>query len=127
MCLVKAGQGISVKQTKKLKDGQPFNEYTISMDSGTLNRITAVENNLKIVDDHARAGIAGAHAAGNLAQPMRAGASVFGVAVGGYRQQGALAVGLSTVSDNGKWILKGSMSLDTQRHVGGGASINYQW
>ncbi|MDP8161893.1 YadA-like family protein [Pasteurella skyensis] len=73
------------------------------------------------------AGIAGAYAAAALAQPHDPGASSVGVAVGSYRGESALSVGVSTISDNGRWILKGLVTHDSQSHTGAAASVNYQW
>ncbi|MDP8170368.1 YadA-like family protein [Pasteurella skyensis] len=73
------------------------------------------------------AGIAGAYAAAALAQPHDPGASSVGVAVGNFRGESALSIGVSTISDNGRWILKGLVTHDSQSHTGAAASVNYQW
>ncbi|MBR0573511.1 MULTISPECIES: YadA C-terminal domain-containing protein [Pasteurellaceae] len=73
------------------------------------------------------AGIAGAYAAAALAQPHDPGASSVGVGVGNFRGESALSIGVSTISDNGRWILKGLVTHDTQSHTGAAASVNYQW
>ncbi|VEJ10205.1 YadA-like family protein [Actinobacillus delphinicola] len=75
----------------------------------------------------ANAGSAAAIAAANLPQPFLAGRSMVSAAVGSYRNQQAISVGLSRISDNGKWIIKSSLSEDTQHNFGVGAGFGYQW
>ncbi|MDO9700259.1 YadA C-terminal domain-containing protein [Glaesserella parasuis] len=42
-----------------------------------------------------------------------------------YRGQSAYAIGYSRTSDNGKWLIRASVSSNTQRDtmIGGGASF----
>lgn len=44
--------------------------------------------------------------------------------VGSYRDEGALAIGVSHLSDSGRWMVKGSLTGDTRSTVGVGAGLD---
>ncbi|MDG6374948.1 YadA-like family protein, partial [Glaesserella parasuis] len=77
------------------------------------------------VDVNARAGIASAVAMANLPQIFLPGKSAISVSNAQYRGQSAYAIGYSRTSDNGKWLIRASVSSNTQRDtmIGGGASF----
>ncbi|MWQ76932.1 hypothetical protein GHJ37_07940 [Glaesserella parasuis] len=77
------------------------------------------------VDVNARAGIASAGAMANLSQVYLPGKSAISVSGAQYRGQAAYAIGYSRISDNGKWLIRASVSSNTQRDtmIGGGASF----
>ncbi|MBR0573929.1 MULTISPECIES: YadA-like family protein [Pasteurellaceae] len=93
----------------------------------TNGEVAKLSNKLGNIKSGMSAGVAGAYAAAALGQPHDPGASSVGVAVGNFQGESALSLGISTISDNGKWILKGMVTHDTQNHTGAGASVNYQW
>ena len=47
--------------------------------------------------------------------------------VGYFKDEGALSIGLSKMSDNGKWVFKSSLSADTQKNVGAGLSMGFHF
>ncbi|PID64099.1 MAG: hypothetical protein CR974_00300 [Gammaproteobacteria bacterium] len=95
---------------------------------GNLNyRLGDLNYRLNDVAEDANAGTAAGIAAANLPQPHDPGKSMVSAGLGYYEGETALAVGASTISDNGKWILKGSLSIDTQSNAGVGAAVGYQW
>ncbi|MDP8100084.1 YadA-like family protein [Pasteurella atlantica] len=71
------------------------------------------------------AAIAGAMA--NLPQEYLPGRSMVAVGTAHYRGTTAVSLGLSTISDNGKWILKGSVSSDLREDTMVGAGAGYSW
>ncbi|MBF7683525.1 YadA-like family protein, partial [Acinetobacter sp. B5B] len=73
------------------------------------------------------AGIAGAMAVGNLPQPTDAGKSMVSAGISGYRGEGAVAVGVSAITDSNKYVWKFGASADTRSNVSGAASVGYQW
>ncbi|MDG6471199.1 ESPR-type extended signal peptide-containing protein [Glaesserella parasuis] len=77
------------------------------------------------VDVNARAGIASAGAMANLSQVYLPGKSAISISGAQYRGQAAYAIGYSRISDNGKWLIRASVSSNTQRDtmIGGGASF----
>ncbi len=85
-------------------------------------QLARVYDDLKAKD----AGIASAMATANLPQVYLPGKSMVGVGVANYNGQSALAVGLSALSDNGKWVIRGSVNANKKK-VGVGAGVGYQW
>ncbi|VEI48898.1 autotransporter adhesin [Actinobacillus equuli] len=91
------------------------------------NNINAVNNKVDKVDRDLRAGIAGAMAAGNLYHVTIPGKSMVSAGIGTYKNQGAVAVGYSRLSDNGKIGVKFSVNTNTRGDSGAAASVGYQW
>ncbi|MBV4397830.1 YadA-like family protein, partial [Advenella alkanexedens] len=91
------------------------------------NQINSVRGDLKRVDRDARAGTASAAAMANLPQAYLPGKSMFAVSTAGHRGEQGFAAGLSTITDNGKWVLKGSVSGNSRGDVTYGAGVGYQW
>ena len=100
-------------------------------DAVNLNQLAgmgnALQNNIERVGKKAYAGVAGAIAHSSIPQVTRPGATGLSVGSGYYGGQSAVAVGLSTMSDNGNWVFKGSFSANTDGHLGVGAGALYQW
>ncbi|MCY1560847.1 Autotransporter adhesin UpaG [compost metagenome] len=90
-------------------------------------RYNDLKNDLDEQDDTLSAGIAGAMAMASLPQPYEPGASMAAAGVSSYRGQAALSVGISRISDNGKWVTKLQGSADSQGEVGVGVGVGYQW
>ena len=76
--------------------------------------------------DSARGGVASAIATAGLPQAYRPGASMVAAAGGYYDGQSAVAIGLSTISDNGRWILKGAANVNS-KEAGASIGVGYQW
>ncbi|MDO5667061.1 MAG: YadA-like family protein [Alcaligenaceae bacterium] len=85
------------------------------------------DNRFNRLDKRAEAGAAAAIVIAGLSQPYILGKSL--VAVGGstFDGQAGYAAGLSRISDNGKWIHRGSVSGFSREHLGANASVGYQW
>ncbi|SUA54062.1 Haemagglutinin [Oligella ureolytica] len=96
-----------------------------------MNQLGTVANSLsrdiRRVDREARAGTASAAAMANLPQAYLPGKSMFAVAGAGHRGESGYAAGLSTISDNGKWVIKGSVAGNSRGDVTYGAGVGYQW
>lgn len=73
------------------------------------------------------AGSASASAAATIPQSIYPGKGLFGVAVGTFNGSSALAVGVSKVSDNGKWIYKANVTADTSKKVGAAVGGGFEW
>ena len=73
------------------------------------------------------AGMATSAAMANLLQPHKPGQSVATAGVGQHKNQSAVAVGYSRISDNGKYGVHFSMGANTQGEVTGGAAVGYFW
>jgi autotransporter adhesin len=100
-------------------------------DAVNMNQLGTVANSLsrdiRRVDREARAGTASAAAMANLPQAYLPGKSMFAVAGAGHRGESGYAAGLSTISDNGKWVIKGSVAGNSRGDVTYGAGVGYQW
>ncbi|PMC15720.1 hypothetical protein CJ230_10690 [Oligella urethralis] len=81
----------------------------------------------KRLERRADAGTATALAVAGLPQAYIPGKSLVALGTGNYGSQTGFAAGVSRISDNGKWILKGSVSTATHGRVGTNAAIGYQW
>lgn len=93
----------------------------------TNNKFGELKEMIADQDDKLSAGIAGAMAMASLPQPYSPGASMFSMAGGTYQGESAIAMGVSTVSDNGKWVTKLSGTSNSQGDLGGSVGIGYQW
>ena len=90
-------------------------------------RIDSLSDDVRKHRKLASAGIAGAVAVANIPHATYAGKSALGVGVGGHGGQQALAVRYSRLSDNTKWLVSVSGSVDTQSQVTYGAGLTYQF
>ena len=73
------------------------------------------------------AGIAGAMAVASMPQASAAGKSMVAVGVGGYGGQSSIAIGVSRLAENGKWVLKLNGTADSRGKVGVGAGAGFHW
>lgn len=71
------------------------------------------------------AGIAGAIAIGTMMQPYEAGQSAITVGAGSFKNEAAIAIGASHITENGKWGFEGGVSADTRKNIGVGLSAAY--
>ncbi|ANB91030.1 hypothetical protein MOVS_02425 [Moraxella ovis] len=98
---------------------------------GVYNHVDSSINNMKTyinnVEDQLEAGIAGNNAAASLPQVMMPGKSMVAVALGGYRDKNAVAVGYSRLSDNGRYTLKSHLNADTEKNLGYGIGMGFTW
>lgn len=86
-----------------------------------------LNNRIDNVDGNARAGIAQAIATAGLAQAYLPGKSMMAIGGGTYRGEAGYAIGYSSISDGGNWIIKGTASGNSRGHFGASASVGYQW
>jgi autotransporter adhesin len=47
--------------------------------------------------------------------------------MGTYRGESAMALGVSRISDNGRWVTKLQATTNTQREFGASVGVGYQW
>ncbi|MBF0804587.1 YadA-like family protein [Neisseria sp. 19428wB4_WF04] len=94
--------------------------YTVNMGNQLNRRIDDVEN-------RSNAGTATAMAVAGLPQAYLPGKSMVAVAGGTYRGESGYAVGYSSISDNGNWVIKGSATGNSRGHYGATAGVGYQW
>ena len=88
-------------------------------------------NNLSLrydeLDKEARAGTASAMAVAGLPQAYLPGKSMVAMSGATYRGATGVALGVSTITDNGKWVFKGAVNSNNKGHVGATLGAGYQW
>ena len=94
--------------------------YTVNMGNQLNQRIDGVEK-------RSNAGTAAAMAVAGLPQAYLPGKSMMAVSGSTYRGESGYAVGFSSISDNGNWIIKGSATGNSRGHYGATAGVGYQW
>ena len=75
----------------------------------------------------ANAGIAGAMASAGVPQAYMPGKSMVAASGSTYRGATALAIGVSTITDSGKWVFKGTVNSNSRGYVGATIGAGYQW
>ena len=93
----------------------------------TDQRFNDVGREIKRVDDRASAGIASAMAMAGLPQPTEAGRRMASVAASTFHGESSMAVGVSGVSEGGRWIYKLSGSANTRGDGGVTVGAGFQW
>ncbi|EMH4165372.1 YadA-like family protein, partial [Pluralibacter gergoviae] len=114
-------KGTDAVNVDQLKQGIDMsNQYTDNKFGQLKHMVDKQTNKLS-------AGIAGAMAMATLPQPYAPGASMMAMSGGSYKGQSAVAIGVSTISDNGKWVSKLSGTSTSQGDFGVSVGVGYQW
>lgn len=122
-----------VNDSDAVNKGQ-LNEQIDTIDrviNGELVNIDRNVNNLGYrigeVEDNANAGISAAMAMSSLPQAYIAGKSMIGGGIASYNGESAVAIGVSRVSDNGRWVMKINGTADTQGNAGGAIGAGFHF
>ena len=123
---------VSAKSTDAVNGSQLHaTNQSINRLGDTVNNIdgnvTRLSDKVDNMDRDYRAGIAGSNAAASLPQVYLPGKSMVAAAAGTFKGQNALAVGYSSISDNGKLIWKAQANLNSRADVGVGVGMGYLW
>ena len=101
---------------------------TDAVNVGQLNRgLADLGKRINKVQDENRAGIASAMAMASLGQPIHAGKSMLSAGASYYKGQSGIAVGISSISDSGSWLVKFAGTGNTEGDFGVAGSVNYEW
>ncbi|MDU7070377.1 YadA-like family protein, partial [Campylobacter ureolyticus] len=103
----------------------------LNSDAATMGQLRAglndVYGKLGEYKKRASAGTASAMAIGNMPQATIPGKGMVSLGSGFYDGQSAMAIGLSKMSDDGKWVFKGSASYDSQEKAGAALSVGFHF
>lgn len=109
-------------------DSDAVNVSQLRSVTGALNaNINNLGGQINKVAQDADGGTAQAIATAGLPQVYLPGKSLVAVGAGYYEGQTGYAVGISSISDGGNWIIKGTASGSTRGSFGASAAIGYQW
>ena len=125
-----AGKNMTVKQESngKVTYATASNVTFDSVQFGNNGpKITNNGGQINKLGNRMNAGMATSAAMANLLQPHKPGQSVATAGIGQHKNQSAVAVGYSRISDNGKYGVRFSMGANTQGEVTGGAAVGYFW
>ena len=108
---------------------------TDAVNIGQLNSLAGSVNNalndmgyrIGDVEDNANAGTSAAMATAALPQAYLPGKSMLAGGIATYNGQSAAAVGVSKLSDNGRWVIKANGTADTQGNFGGAVGAGFHW
>ena len=103
------------------------NQAIASSNQYTDARIGKVEDDLWQLDRGYRSATASAMAMAGLPQAYLPGKSMLSMAFGGYQSEYGMALGLSGITDNGRWVYKAQASGNTMRDWGFSVGAGLQW
>ena len=121
---------ISANSTDAINGSQLY--YTNqAINQNINNQVVNMGNQLnQKIDDVAadsKAGTAAAMAVAGLPQAYLPGKSMMAVGGSVYRGESGYAIGYSTISDGGNWIVKGTATGNSRGHYGATVAVGYQW
>lgn len=91
------------------------------------NRLDDMRDDIWEIDRGYRAATASALAVAGLPQAYLPGKSMVAMSASGYKQEAAIAVGITTITENGRWIYKFSGTTNTVKEVGVTVGAGLQW
>ena len=94
---------------------------------GIANATNELGHRIHQNENKANAGISSAMAMASMPQAYIPGRSMVTGGIATYNGQGAVAVGLSKLSDNGQWVFKINGSADTQGNAGAAVGAGFHW
>jgi autotransporter adhesin len=96
--------------------------------STVLNSAEAYTNfSVTGIQRNADAGTASAMALAGVPQAFQPGKSMLAAGVGTYGSQSAMALGVSTLSDDGRWVIKLNGATNTRGKSGGSVGAGISW
>ena len=99
----------------------------MAINNGISTTINNLSNKIDANHNKAMGGVASAMASAGLPQAYVPGKSMVAMGAATYQGRTALALGVSTISDNGRWVLKGSVNTHNHGTVGANVGMGYQW
>jgi len=98
-----------------------------ALDSRLNSNMSDLGYKIDEVEDDANAGISAAMAMAALPQAYISGKSLIGGGIGTYNGESAVAIGVSKLSNDGRWVIKVNGTADTQGNVGGAVGAGFHF
>lgn len=129
------GINASNKVVTGVADGRVADGSTDAINGGQLHafgnninhNIDNINNRVNDVEDGANAGVSSAMAMSSIPQSFLPGKSMVGGGIATYNGESAVAVGVSRVTDNGRWVIKVNGTADTQGNAGGTVGAGFHF
>jgi autotransporter adhesin len=93
----------------------------------TNQQLADLNHNLNTVAARANAGVAAAMAMAGLPQAYQPNQNGAAIAFGSFHGQGGVAVGLSTITESGRWVYKLNFSDDSRGDAGVSVGAAMVW
>ncbi|MBR6877589.1 MAG: YadA-like family protein, partial [Neisseriaceae bacterium] len=97
------------------------------LQQATSNLGNRLNDRIDSVSQRSDASAASSIAVASMPQAYMPGKSLISAGGGTYHGQTGYAIGISTISDSGNWILKGTATGNSQKRYGAGIGVGYQW
>ncbi|RZL64124.1 MAG: hypothetical protein EOP81_10180 [Variovorax sp.] len=107
-------------------DAVNMNQLNAGIGAANQN-VNQLRNDVVLNRREANAGTAGAMAMAGMPQAYLPGKSMLAAGVAAYEGQTAIAIGVSKLSDNGKWVMKFTGSANSRGNVGVAAGAGFHW
>ena len=117
----------AVNGSQLYQANQAINQRVTNLGNYVVNMGNQINQRIDNVESDSKAGTAAAMAVAGLPQAYLPGKSMMAVAGGVYRGERGYAVGFSSISDGGNWIIKGTATGNSRGHYGATAGVGYQW
>ena len=124
---VAAGSTDAVNGSQLYQANQAINQSMTNLGNYVVNMGNQINQRIDNVESDSKAGTAAAMAVAGLPQAYLPGKSMMAVAGGVYRGESGYAVGFSSISDGGNWVIKGTATGNSRGHYGATAGVGYQW
>ena len=117
-----ADGSVRVKETEDANGGK---HYDLSVDGKDVQ--ANIQPQLDHLENKLNAGIASAMATATVPQAYLPGKSMVALGAAYYEGETGYALGVSSISDNGKWIVKGVANANSRGKYGASVGLGYQW
>ena len=125
--VVSADSTDAVNGSQLYYTNQAINQNVTNIGNYVVNMGNQINQRIDNVESDSKAGTAAAMAVAGLPQAYLPGKSMMAVAGGVYRGESGYAVGFSSISDGGNWVIKGTATGNSRGHYGATAGVGYQW
>ncbi|MFT3966136.1 MAG: YadA-like family protein [Sphingobium sp.] len=100
-------------------------EAVASANAYTDERLQQLDSDIYTLRREARAGTASAMALSSIPQPIKPGQNVVGFGMSGWQGEGALALGYSRSSDDGRFMIRAGATYNSRNQGGANAGVGF--